>query len=116
MGGLIKEAEEWGRNDRRQLFEKYYTDNYGLLVEVVPFERILDDKWLNKTYKVDPTKEIDEIANKVADAWASLKNLNLANYEQAEVVFFRTLDLGMAVAENDRLEADKARIADEASN
>jgi len=111
LGEIIKKAEEWGRNDRRQLFEKYYVSNYPLLAEVVPFSQILNEKWLNKTHTSNPEREIDDIAEKAASDWASLKKLNLSNYDQAEAVFFRTLDLGKAIAENDRLVADLERIA-----
>lgn len=110
LGKLINEAEEFGRNDRLNLYEAYYNSNYDLLAEVVPFSKILNDRWLNKTYKEDPTNEIDKIANTVAANWESLKRLNLDNAEQAELVFFKTLDLSEAIAENDRITAERVKL------
>jgi hypothetical protein len=108
----VKEAEEWYRKDKRQVLENYYRTNYGLLSDVVPFDRILKAEWLNKSNKTNPERAIDDIAKKLALDWESLKKLSLPNLEQAEVVLFRTLDLGEAISENDRIESDKARIAE----
>jgi hypothetical protein len=114
LGELIKEAEEWRRNDARQRLEDYYKATYPALVAMVEFDKILDPKWLNKNHTDGkPEDKIDAIAKKAASDWESLKRLNLPNYDEAEVKFFDTLDLGAAVAENDRLEARKAIIAEQ---
>jgi hypothetical protein len=116
LGVQIKEAEEWGRNDRRQLFKSFYEDivlgsDVPTLLDAVPFERILRDEWLNKSYKKNPETEIVEIFKRIREGWESLKKLNLEYAEQAEIVFFRTLDLAEAIMENDRYVQEAERIA-----
>jgi hypothetical protein len=109
LGQRVKEADEQWRQQRHAELEGYYLDRYGLLAEVVPFGRILDERWLNRTQKHPPEDAIDAAAMRAAADWEALKGLGLANHEQAELAFFRTLDIGQAVAEDKRItdEADK---------
>ncbi len=101
LGTVIKEAEEWSKTDRRNRYQAFYEDACQMIVGIVPFEKILDEKWLLKSYNGNPEDEILKLAQKIKSDWDTLRSLKL--HEQAEVIFFDTLDLGQAIAENARL-------------
>lgn len=97
----------------RQGIEASYEDYAPALVPVVPFDRIMEPKWLNKTY--GPKKAVEEMYAKVdaiAKDWKSLQGMrdSMTYYDEAEAEFFRTLDLGSAINLNTRRTEEQARI------
>ena len=80
-----------------------------MLAPVVPYERVHDEKWLNKTFgEMRAKAAIDEKVAKIANDWATLQAQReaLPRYEVAEREFFASLDLGAAL--NAAREAQKA--------
>lgn len=111
----LDEAEENRKDWVYSTLKEYYEDLAGLLAPVVPYERIHEEKWLNKTFgEVKAKKAIDEKVTKVAHDWDTLKaqKENLAHYEEAERTFFDTLDLGAALAAAHEAQEKDARIAE----
>jgi hypothetical protein len=109
LGEQIKEAEDYQKQAKRERIREYYEGIAGLLVPLVPLEKILDQSWLNKTNKVNYETEIDNIVKKISDDWNTLKGMDLAFKDEAESTFFSTLDLGSAIARNSLLIKDKER-------
>lgn len=110
----LDEAEERRKDRAYAILKEYYEDLAGMLAPVVPYERIHDEKWLNKTFGEMKAKDaIDEKVGKVATDWETLQaqRETLPRYEVAEREFFATLDLGAALnAAREAQEADE-RIA-----
>ena len=110
----LDEAEERRKDRAYAILKEYYEDLAGMLAPVVPYERIHDEKWLNKTFGEMKAKDaIDEKVGKVATDWETLQaqRETLPRYEVAEREFFATLDLGAAInAAREAQEADE-RIA-----
>lgn len=107
----LDEAEERRKDAAYAILKEYYEDLAGLLVPVVPYERIHEEKWLNKTFgEIKAKRAIDEKVAKVAHDWETLQSQKglLPHYETAERTFFGTLDLGSALTA-----AREARAADE---
>ena len=111
----IEQHEEEERKRRRCELEQAYVEYAPALVPVVPFDRILDinPKWLNKCYGA--MKAADELlaaVDRVAKDWEVLKRSKdtMASYEQAEVVFFNTLDLNAAFEWDTRFKEEAERI------
>ena len=101
-------AEERRRAGARAALEAHYREFAELLAPVVPYERLHDDKWLNKSFgEVKAKKALEEKVSAVARDWDTLKAQrgSMAHYEVAERELFRTLDLGSAL--------NAARAADE---
>lgn len=101
-------AEERRRAGARAALEAHYREFAELLAPVVPYERLHDDKWLNKSFgEVKAKKALEEKVSAVARDWDTLKAQQEAmpHYADAEREFFRTLDLGAAL--------NAARLADE---
>lgn len=110
----LDEAEERRKDRAYAILKEYYEDLAGMLAPVVPYERIHDEKWLNKTFgEMKAKAAIDEKVAKVATDWETLQaqRETLPRYEVAEREFFSTLDLGAALnAAREAQEADE-RIA-----
>lgn len=119
VSGSIKsqldEAEEARKAARYAELEEHYEDFAGLLAPVVPYERLHDPKWLNKTCAQRTAEAaLDEKVSKLADDWETLKQTLSGSefYDVAEREFFNTLDLGKAIAADARAKAEAQRIAE----
>lgn len=111
LNDVEKEADEARKSKKEDELREHYEGYAGLLAEVVPYDKIADPKWLNKTPTLEKAKiELEEKVDKVAADWETLKRLNLEFFEQAEIQFFNTLDLGQATAYADKLAEDARKI------
>lgn len=111
LNDVEKEADEARKSQKEEELREHYEGYAGLLAEVVPYDKIADPKWLNKTPNLEKAKiELEEKVDKVASDWETLKRLNLEFFEQAEIQFFNTLDLGQATAYADKLAEDARKI------
>lgn len=110
----LDEAEERRRAGARAALEAHYREFAELLEPVVPYERLHDDKWLNKSFgEVKAKKALEEKVSAVARDWDTLKAQrdSMAHYEVAERELFRTLDLGSALNAARAADEEDARIA-----
>lgn len=110
----LDEAEERRRAGARAALEAHYREFAELLSPVVPYERLHDDRWLNKSFgEVKAKKALEEKVSTVARDWDTLKSQrgSMAHYEVAERELFRTLDLGSALNAARAADEEDARIA-----
>lgn len=108
---VVKTAEQAERDAKQAELESHYEAYAGLLVPVVPYQRLADARWLNKTTSIHKAmEELEAKVDRIAADWAALKAVPLEFRDEAEAVFFETLDIGQAVSRNARLVADRARI------
>lgn len=111
LDAVAKEAEQAERDAKEAELFAHYEAYAGLLLPVVPYERLADPKWLNKTTSIRKAmEELEAKVDRIAKDWESLKALPLEFYEQAEARFFDVLDLGEAVSYNAKLVDDRRRI------
>lgn len=111
-------AEEIRKGEKEDALRSFYEDFAPALVPVVPFERIMNPRWLNKTFaKKKAEDELQEIVERIARDWETLKQTTLNFPAEAEAEFFRSLDIGAAIshdtalrAENDRIQALRAEV------
>lgn len=109
----VKEAEQMAKDAREDALREHYEEFAPLLVPVVPFEEILEPKWLNKSFgEVKAQEELEAKVTKVATDWESLKKLDLEFYDVSEAEFFRTLDIAQAINYNNKLVKDRDAIND----
>lgn len=110
----LDEAEGMRKSRAYAALEEYYEDLAGLLAPVVPYERIHEDRWLNKTFgEARARQAIDERVSRVATDWETLKaQADMPRYEVAERVFFETLDLGAALTAAREAREAEERIAE----
>lgn len=110
----LDEAEGMRKSRAYAALKEYYEDLAGLLAPVVPYERIHEDRWLNKTFgEARARQAIDEKVSRVATDWDTLKaQAGMPRYEVAERAFFETLDLGAALTAAREAREAEERIAE----
>ena len=104
----LDEAEQARKDALYSRLRQHYEEFAGLLVPVVPYERLHEDQWLNKTFgEIKAQQALEAKVSDVARDWETLKaqQETMPHYADAEREFFRTLDLGAAL--------NAARLADE---
>lgn len=107
----IDNAEEQARQDRRETLEQVYEEFCPLLVPMVPFEEMLDPKWLNASFgEKKAENELCDKAAKIAKDWDILKNSNLQCPTETELEFFKTLDVSAALAYDKQRAEEIARL------
>lgn len=111
--GAIKQHEAAAKEQRRNHLVDCYADYSPALVEVVPFERLLEPKWLNASFgEVKAENALFEKVTNLANDWEQLKKLKdtMPYFEEAQRELFRTLSLSDAVAKNKELVDEQRRI------
>lgn len=99
------EAEQRRKDEKSSLLREEYESFAGSLAELVPYEKIEEPKWLNKSVPFE--KACDEMAEKVyriSEALEMLQAANLAYYEHAKLIYLDTLNYEEAIKANHRLE------------
>lgn len=104
----LDEAEQTRKDALYSRLQQHYEEFAGLLAPVVPYERLHEPQWLNKTFgEIKAQQALEAKVSDVARDWETLKAQQEAmpHYADAEREFFCTLDLGAAL--------NAARLADE---
>lgn len=111
LDDVKREADQAEKDAKEAALREHYEEFAELLAPVVPYSKLHDPKWLNKRPTLNQAKiELEEKVQKIAADWESLKKRDLAFYDAAEAQFFEHLDLGAAMAYNDKLVEDRKRI------
>jgi len=104
----VKKFEEEEKIKKRKTIEAIYNENIGDYKALIPLKQIYNEKWENKGYKeLDITKEIQEIVLKADNDLEILEKQESEFMLNMKDVYFKTLDLGQALREKERLEAKK---------
>ena len=91
----------------------YFDSASGDFADLIPYERIRNPKWLNATAKQKAIEaEIDKIFDDARAAMAAIEALHSEDEPLIKAYYFRTLDLGAALMENDRLKQERIRVAE----
>jgi hypothetical protein len=95
----IDKREAEAREGRREQLERAYEAMAPVLVPVVPFDRLCEDKWLTQTGYKRAMPELEAKVTQLAADWDSLQSMmgSLPCYDVAESELFQTLDLGRAI-------------------
>ena len=102
----VKAFEEQEKADKRAALVEHYEDYAGILLEAVPFERIEDPAWLNRTVNIEKAKEqIEGIVDRIAKDYTTLEEIGVSHPVEAKSEFFATLDLSSAIARSKQLDA-----------
>ncbi len=117
----IKAFEDQQKEEKKAAIRKSYDEVIGDLAAVLPFEKVFDSRYLNKTYKLGVAQaDVRGKVEKVRIDLETIDGLNSKYKLNAKDVYIKTLDLSKALAENKRLtdleeklEAEKRRKAEE---
>lgn len=112
MDVQVKELEDGVKRQKKQEIEDYFNSVAGDIAIVLPFDKVFDQKWLNKTAKMDDIKSsIDMTLNAVK------KNLDILHGMQSQYetemieAYLDSLDMGVALETKNRLEEKSAQLA-----
>ena len=104
----VKAYEEKEKAKKRETINTIYSENIGSYAELIPLEKLYDPRWENKTYKeTDITKEIQDVVKKADNEIKVIEDLKSEFEFQIKDTYFKTLDLGQALIENQRLKKQK---------
>lgn len=104
----VKVFEEQEKAKKRETINTIYAENIGAYAELISLEKLYDPRWENKTYKeTDITKEIQDVVKKADNDIKVIEDLKSEFEFQIKDTYFKTLDLGQALIEQQRLEKQK---------
>lgn len=109
----LDQAERLRRERAYAALEAHYGEVADLLAPVVPYSRVHEDRWLNKTVgEVKAKQLLEEKVGLLAEDWDTLKGQrgSMGHYEVAERELFRTLDLGTALKAARQADEEDARL------
>ena len=117
----VKAFEEQQKEEKKKCIRSAYDEVIGDFGQVLPFEKVFDNRYLNQTYKLATAQsDIRAKVEKVRTDMETIDSLESKYKLNAKDVYIKTLDLSRALAENKRLsdleeklEAEKRRRAEE---
>lgn len=117
----IKAFEDQQREEKKKSIRESYEEVIGDLAAVLPFEKVFESRYLNKTYKLGTAQaDVKRKVEKVRTDLETIDSLDSKYKLNAKDVYIKTLDLSKALAENKRLsdleeklEAEKRRKAEQ---
>lgn len=103
----VKDYEQRQQDAKTAKIREFYEENICDLAEYLPFERLFRPEWANASTTMKSVKEsmLDTI-QKVAEGIAILNEVESPYAGDMKKVFLRTYDIGAAMAERNRLEAE----------
>lgn len=111
----LDQAEEDRKSRAMAKLKEHYETFAELLAPVVPYERLHEKQWLNRSFgEVKAKKALEAKVSKLAGDWETLKSQFEGEpyYEEAERELFATLDLGAAITAARKAAEEAARIAE----
>lgn len=111
----LDRAEEERKARAYAKLQEHYEEFAELLAPVVPYERLHEPQWLNKTFgEVKAYEALEAKVSKLAGDWEMLKSQFDGEpfYAEAERELFTTLDLGATLAAARKAAEENARIAE----
>ncbi len=107
LDAIVKEKEEEEKRVKRSRIEEFWAcQNFDL----VPLEKVFDQKWLNKTAK---DKDIfADIESKIETIYRDIKTLeSMSDADVLKQLYLDTLDLGSAIRKGEELKAYREKLA-----
>lgn len=113
LDAIVKEKEEEEKMVKRAQIEEFWAcQNFDL----VPLDKVFDQKWLNKTAKnKDIFAEIEKKIQSIYDGIKTLESL-VTEQEALEMLkpfYLETLDIGKSVEQWNRIKENRARLEKE---
>lgn len=91
----------------------YFESVIGEFAGLIPYERIHNPKWLNVSVRMPAVQaDIDKVIEGARNAVVAIEALHSEDEETLKAYYFRNLDLGAALTENERLKQERACVAE----
>ncbi len=113
IDGQVVSYENRKKEEKQNEIIEYFKSVIGDFSGLIPYERVHNPKWLNASTSIKSIKaDIDKIIENAYNALAAIEALKSEDEAVLKAFYFRTLDLSGALVENERLRAERARIAE----
>ena len=107
----IKFFEEKQKDEKKTKCEEIYNQVISEFKEQLPFEKIFNPKWLNKTTKESEIqKEIETMVNETRVALETIKSLKSEFELELVNTYFETMDISRAITKNNQLLEQKEKL------
>ena len=110
----VKAFDKFRKEEKQeQIIAEIYTPMIGNLAELIPYDRIHNPKWLNVTTSMTTiTGEMAATVDKIIGGQKYIDMLGMAPdmTERLKSVFLRNFDLAAAIAEKERIEAEREKM------
>lgn len=109
----VKAYEQQKQERKQNDIIEYYKSVVAEFDGLIPYERIHNQKWLNATTSLKSVRaDIDTMLANARNAITAIEALKSEDETSLKAYFFRTLSLSDALTENERLKAERRRIAE----
>lgn len=106
-----KAFEQAEKDKKKAELQRFFRDNAKDLGEIITFEQIFNERWLNKTVALlSATQEIIAIFEKINSDLAVISGLGSEYELQIKATYIASLDLAEALREQERLVQAKERL------
>lgn len=113
IDGQVVAYENKKKEEKQNEIIECFKSVIGEFSGLIPYERVHNPKWLNASTSIKSIKaDIDKIIENAYNALAAIEALKSEDEAVLKAFYFRTLDLSGALVENERLRAERARIAE----
>ena len=113
IDGQVKSYETAKQEAKQAQIKEYFDSVIGDLADLIPYEKIHQAKWLNASTGMKSIKaDIDKAIENANSSLNTIEALHSEDEATIKAVYFRTLDLGAAIMENDRLQSERRRVAE----
>lgn len=108
----VKKYEEEEKQKKKDECEELFNNLVGDLSELITFEKVFDNRWLNKTTKMSEVEQdIKNVIEKVNTGLQAIKELNSEFETELINTFLQDYDLSKAIMKNTQLKAQKEKLA-----
>ena len=108
----VKKYEEEEKEKKKVECKELFDNLIGDLSELITFEKIFDNHWLNKTTKMsDVESDIKAVIEKVNMGLRAIKELNSEFETEVISAFLQDYDLSKAIMKNTQLKVQKEKLA-----
>lgn len=106
----VKAKEAADKEKKNEALKAYFEELIGDLGSYITYEQIADPKWLNATVK-EKKAQADIVAKitEINESIEVIKGLSSEDEEDLLAIYFRTLKLGQALAENEVRKKERER-------
>ena len=115
IAGQIKAHDEEVKAAKLEQIKARYTEIFGDLAPLIPFECVNNPRWLNATYRLPQI--IAELTARAGTVRADLKSIDALELDadmtaQIKHVYLETLELSRALAAKNRIQAERTMLAE----
>ena len=108
----VKKYEEQEKEAKKSECEELFNNLVGDLSELITFEKVFDNRWLNKTTKMtEVEQDIKNVIEKVNMGLQAIKELNSEFETELINTFLQDFYLSKAIMRNTELKEQKERLA-----